>query len=300
MRTRFFYLLLLLLISCGSSKEDNVESAIDQALTYLSSEKCEQALESLKKDQDLENPVYLQVLSSAYACKARLDSIIVISELENFNSTKVLNELSVKNFAVSNDLNSYHFLTKSLDVIFNSTTVVSQLSREEFFGKRKAQDMGMQALLYSIVQVSKFVNYFGNTKTGQKGDGEGVNRCFLDYSDNLPLFNFLPATNSCSSTTDGHPQLDLSRAEGKAYACQGMTLINNSLDILDTINFGNSQDLKVIKEISQKISALRDFMITLDPTLEALFEIRDMKECLTLDKEKIQTFIFSLYEVGFE
>lgn len=300
MCTRFLFLFLLLITSCGSSKEDKVESAIDQALTHLSSNKCDDALKILKEGEDLENPVYLQVLSSAYACKAGVDVVEVITELEDFNATKVLNELSTKKFAKATNLDSYHFLNKSLEVIFNSTAQTSQAAREEAFGTRKGQDLGMQALLYSIVEVSKFVNYFGNTETGQKGDGQGNNRCFLDYSDNLVLFNLLPATNSCVSTTDGHSLLDLTKKQGRAYACQGVLLINNALDTLESIKFGNSEELKALKEISQKISSLRDFIITVDPSLESLFTIRDLEACLSLGNEEIQTFIFAIYEVGFE
>ncbi|HLW57853.1 MAG TPA: hypothetical protein VKY27_10730 [Bacteriovoracaceae bacterium] len=300
MFTRFLFLSLLLITSCGSSKEEKVESAIDQALTHLSSNKCDDALKILKDGKDFENPVYLQVLSSAYACKAGIEVVEVITELEDFNATKVLNELSTKKFAQTTNLDSYHYLNKSLETIFNSTAQTSQAAREEAFGTRKGQDLGMQALLYSIVEVSKFVNYFGNTETGQKGDGQGSNRCFLDYSNNLLLFNLLPATNSCVSETDGHALLDLTKEEGKAYACQGVLLINNALDILESIKFGNSEELKSLKKISEKISNLRDFIITVDPSLESLFSIRDQEACLDLENEKIQTFIFSIYEVGFE
>jgi len=300
MYTRSLILFLLFLISCGASKEDKVESAIDLALTHLSSEKCDDALNALKNDQDLSNPIFLQVLASAYACKAGVNSVEVISDLQDFSSVKVFNEIVQKSFARTPDLDSYEFLEKSLDTIFSSTSVVSQQEREAVFGKRKGQDLGMQGLLYSVVQISKFAYYFGNTSTGQKGDGEGVNTCFLNYENVPSIIGLIVGPNSCGSPDDGHPELDLSTEKGRAYACHGMTLINNSLDILESMDFGSSEDLKVLKDISEKISALREYVVTIDPSLTRLFDIRDSKSCSELDLEEIQTFIFAIYEVGFE
>lgn len=291
---------LFILISCGSSKEEKTESAIDLALTYLSSDECEKALKALEEGADFKNPIYLQVLASVYACKAEISSIEVISELDGFVGTQVLNEISIKSFAISEDLTSIDFMSKSLDIIFSSTPDVSQASREKKFGKRKGQDLGMQGLMYSVVQVAKFVNYFGNTENGEKGDGAGVNTCFLDYSNNPTLINFIIAPNKCQIATDGHPALDLNTVAGRKYACHGITIINNSLDVLGTIEFGNSEELKAIKRISEQISLVRDFALTIDPSLVSLFEIRDQETCLALTNNEIQMFILAFYENGFK
>jgi hypothetical protein len=305
MRSGFFLLFLMFLVSCGASKEEKVESAIDQALTFLSSDKCDEALDTLKDDQDLSNPIFLQVLASAYACKAGVSVVEVISDLKDFNSTNVLSEISQKRFAQSSQLTAYQSLTKSLDTILSSTQVVSQSERESAFGTRKGQDLGMQALIYSVVQVSKFVNYFGNADNGKKGEKGGMNNCFLNYSNN-PIVSALiddpsyPADNACQTNADGHPELILSTLQGKNYACHGMTLINNSLDILETIEFGDSQDLKVLKDISEKISLLRDAIIDIDPSLNRLFDVKDTDSCLDLAEEDVQIFIFAIYELGFK
>lgn len=299
--TRVFFLFLIFLISCGSGKEDKVDSAIDLALTHLSSDRCDQALETLKDDEDLKNPVYLQVLASAYACKAGVNSIEVISELKKVSSIDVLNDISKKSFA-QGDFTAYQSLGKSLDIILSSTNVVSQAQREVTFGKRKGQDLGMQALLYSVVHISKFVHYFGNAKDGDKGKGDLPNGCFLDYSDNPVYFPLILAQtyNGCSIINDGHPELLLSTIEGKKLACDGIVLINNTLDILETIEFGDSQDLKVLKEVSERISTLRDAILSIQPDLARLFQLRDSKSCIELDESDIQIFLFAVYELGFK
>lgn len=294
---------MFFLISCGMSKEDKTKDSIDLALSYLSSDQCEKALQTLSEGADLKNAVYLQVLASAHACKGEVSSIRVIQNLMGLNSAKVFNEISTKPFALSDDLISFNFMRKALDVIFASTSQISQALRQEVFGKRKGQDLGMQGLLYSIVSISKFINYFGNTHSGEKGDGSGSNQCFLNYTSNPGLVTLLPTyspPNRCGSVNDGHPELDLATALGRRHACQGITLMNNALDILETIEFGNSQEIRVIKDISDKMSQMRDFILTIDPSLESLFAVRDQNSCLDLSNDEIEKFIFAIYEIGFE
>jgi hypothetical protein len=58
--------------------------------------------------------------------------------------------------------------------------------------------------------------------------------------------------------------------------------------------------LKVLKDISEKISTLKDILIDIDPSLTYLFDVRDAKSCLELDDREIELFIFTFYEMGFE
>ena len=301
-----FLIFLFFLISCGSSQEEKVASSIDRAQTYLSKGKCDEALNELNEARDLENAIYLQVLASAYACKGEVEIVDVITEIQNINTNNVFSELSKKNFASSDNLTNFNHLKKSLDVILSSTSVVSQGARDEEFGKRKGQDLGMQLLFYSVIQAAKFTNYFGNTANGKKGDHTGSNLCFLEYTtvvanlfDPNPLYT-IPATNACQAAGDGHPELDIATPSGRANACQGVIAINNVLDTLGSLDFGDSQELKVLKDISEKISALKAILISIDPSLTYLFDVRGAQDCLDLDDREIELFIFTFYEMGLE
>lgn len=304
---RFIFLIFLLsFISCGSSQEEKVASSIDRAQTYLSKGKCDEALKELNEARDLENAIYLQVLASAYACKGDVEIVNVIAEIKDIDTNNVFGELSEMTFAESANLTVFNHLKKSLDVILSSTEIVSQDARDDQFGKRKGQDLGMQLLFYSIIQASKFTNYFGNAANGKKGDHTGTNLCFLDYTTDVAnLFNpnplyTIPASNACQAAGDGHPDLDIATASGRANACQGVIAINNVLDTLASLDFGDSQELKVLKDISEKISTLKDILIDIDPSLTYLFDVRDAKSCLELDDREIELFIFTFYEMGFE
>lgn len=302
-----FLILLLFFVSCGSSQDEKVVGAIDRAQTYLSKGKCDEALKELDEARDLENAVYLQVLASAYACKGDVEIVNVITEIQNINTNNVFGELSKKTFAVSDNLNHFNHLKQSLDVILSATPVASQEARDERFGKRKGQDLGMQLLFYSVIQAAKFTNYFGNAAHGKKGDPDGLgsNTCFLNYITDVANFFIIipptiPASNACQAAGDGHPDLDLTTITGKANACQGIVAVNNLLDTLDNLDFGDSQELKILKEISNKISGLKATLVALDPSLTHLFNIRDVKKCSELSDREIELFIFAFYELGFE
>ncbi len=304
---RFTFLILLLsLISCGSSQDEKVASSIDRAQTYLSKGKCDEALKELNEARDLENAVYLQVLASAYACKGDVEIVNVITEIQNINTNNVFGELSKKSFAVSANLTQFNQLKKSLDVILSSTEVVSQDARDEQFGKRKGQDLGMQLLFYSVIQAAKFTNYFGNAANGKKGNHTGTNLCFLAYTTDVAnLFNpnplyTIPASNACQAAGDGHPDLDITTTSGRANACQGVIAINNVLDTLGSLDFGDSQELKVLKDISEKISTLKAILISIDPSLTYLFDVRNAGDCSELDDREIELFVFTFFEMGFE
>ena len=139
-----FLTFIFFLISCGSSPEEKVASAIDRAQTYLSKGRCDEALQELDEAQDLENAIYLQVLASAYACKADVEIVGVITEIQDIDTNNVFGDLSQMSFAQSANLTSFDLLKKSLNVILSSTSTVSQAARDDSFGKRKGQDLGMQ------------------------------------------------------------------------------------------------------------------------------------------------------------
>lgn len=302
----FLFLSLFILISCGNSADQKVENSIDRAQTYLSSGKCDDALKALEGARDMDNAVYVQVLASVYACKADVEIVDVITELENFNVNKVFSELSKKKFALTNDITNINHMKNSLNVILSTTDIVSQSERDLKFGKRKGQDLGMQLLFYSLIQASKFTNYFGNAEDGKKGEKGGTNLCFLNYITDVgllfsanPIYT-VPATNACQGIGDGHPDLDITTTSGRTNACQGVIAINNVLDTLEQIEFGDSEQLKILKNISEKIAQLKSVLINIDGSLVDIFEVRDTKSCLELEDRELELFIFAFYEMGFE
>lgn len=302
MRPYLFIFSILFLLSCGSSKEEKVESGIDLAQTYLSSEKCDDALKALEEESDFKNPIYLQVLASAHACKAGVRVVEVIDELENLNTNELFYEIATRDFAQVKKSSDYYSLTSAINTIIDSTSEVSQDQRDQAFGKRKGQDLGVQLLMYSVVQVSRFLNYYGQAKNGKKGEalGENAVACFLDYVNNPQLPANIPDPNACSTTDNGHPELDLTTASGRVNACHGIILINNVLDVFEKVDFGDSNNLKVIKKVAEKIAQIRDQIAGNYPELVSIFYVRNQKSCEDLSDSDIESYIFAVYEVGFK
>ena len=72
---------------CSSSKEEEVISAIDEALYHLSQSRpnCQKAIDALEEiSGQNKNPRYIQTLASAYACRGGF------SELQSFRSLRTI------------------------------------------------------------------------------------------------------------------------------------------------------------------------------------------------------------------
>src|SRR5690606_2447915 len=80
-RSITFLFILCLLVSCSKKKPEEVLEAIDVAQTLLSDSQCDKAIDVLPGvGIQSKDAIYLQVLSSAYACKASYSEITFIAD----------------------------------------------------------------------------------------------------------------------------------------------------------------------------------------------------------------------------
>jgi len=129
--------LFFLLCSCGKKTSEEVEEAIDLAQTYLSDNKCEKAIDVLESvGRDRSNANYLQVLASAYSCRAGYSDIVFLTtELVKINTApaalmKSLTQLIFSPEIVADSV-KYKALRESLDILLNvDSTQPSQVARE--------------------------------------------------------------------------------------------------------------------------------------------------------------------------
>lgn len=258
MRTFLILFTLLLTFSCAKNTTEKTDEAIDIALTHLSKNECDEALDILN-DAGMQgsNGVYLQVLASAHACKADFDEIkFVADDLGALNTTSGQNIFkSLAKMTLSNeteaDSDAYTSIRTGINIILESTSgVPSQVARTEKFGPRRAGDLGVQALILSLVNFGKFLQYYGNT------DANGVkSACFIDYNDpRAQLIVTTGPTGACSSVNDGHPDLDQSTNTGKRRVCEGLMLLTNSLDILNNIDFSGSSTLSKLEDVATQVN----------------------------------------------
>jgi hypothetical protein len=146
----------------------------------------------------------------------------------------------------------------SINTILNSTTTVGQVARTTEFGTRKAGDLGVQALILNIVNLGKFLHYYGNVDTnGVKGSGSGTNSCFLNYNDPRAQALTGASTGACTVDNDGSLDLDQSTAAGKRRICEGAMLLTNTIDILDNLDLSNSSTLSKLEDVSAQVNTYK-------------------------------------------
>lgn len=267
MRTFLTIFILLISISCAKNSVEKTDEVIDVALTHLSNEECDEALDVLGEvDNDNTNAIYLQVLASAYACKASFDEISFVSvDLAALNTTST--STIMKSFAIFSlspetaaDSTAYTSIRTAINVLLDSTTgSPSQVARNTKFGTRKAGDMGVQALFLNIVNLGKFLNFYGNVDSlGVKGQGTNTNSCFIDYNDaRAQAVVAGGVTGACTTNNDGHPDLDQTTATGKRRLCEGLVLITNFIDILDNLDLSGSSELSDLEAVATQVNTIK-------------------------------------------
>lgn len=300
-------LILILFIfatSCGKKPEEEVEEAIDIALTYLSDNECNKAIDLLEDvGRDTKNAKYLQVLSSAYACRAGFSEIdfldTEIDKLDTDDIDDLFLSLTKLKWSAEKEADSdeYTDLREALDIVLNvESTQPSQEDRNDRFGKRQGEALGVQALLMSMAQLGKFLHFYGNVdSTGVKGGGAAntdeqgatTSKCFAAYTSTDAQTVLTPAiAGSCRypgpASYVGHPDLDFANlTETKRRMCEGLVLVTNTLDILENLDLSNSNygDISAVKTLVQN---LRTTITTADSNLGTLINTTSQETCETL------------------
>ena len=251
---------LLFVTSCGDNPQEEALKGIDEALSLLTEDKCDKAIAILEDLEDQEdNPVYLKTFASAYACKAGFNMVRFLSDdVEDIDETNVLGSVSILTYSDETALNSAKYLAMKNALTILGRDDFQQTTRNADFGPRHGEDMGVQVLIYSIVQFGKYVNWYGNVNTvGKKGAGTNTNSCYLNYSyaAAVAVIGGLPASNACQTTNNGHP--DLNGASKIVRMCEGITLMTNIIDVLEEVDLSNSSTLSSLENIVAEIDTYR-------------------------------------------
>lgn len=301
------YLFIFCVISsCAQRSEEKVREAIDVAQTYLSQEKCNEAIELLEEiGRQPKNAVYLQVLASAYACQANFRTVeFIADDLPRILPTSLFQSLTLFTHSVQPQVDSddYQSLRTALEVLQGTD---KQENRNELFGPRKGGDVGVQILILSLVQFGKFLNYYGNVDvSGAKGAGTAhTNNCFLNYS-NPAAVTFVTTsgeTGACTAANNGHP--DMAGAELHRRLCEGSTLIANIIDVIRNIDLSSSSDLAVLEDLSTTIA---DYESDADAAgVGHILDMTSQSECEALissptEMNNMENYYATVFEVGLQ
>ena len=324
MRKLTFFYLCFLICSCGNKTELKVLQGIDIAQSLLSEGKCRDAidlLEDLGRQND--NAVYLQVLASAYSCRAGLNAINFITQdipnIQTNSINELLTSLSILSYSneTSTDSSAYTDIGRALSILLDAgaSTQPSQSARQQTFGARKSGDMGMQILILSIVQLGKFLNHYGNVNnSGHKGLGTtNSNKCFLSYSyaPAQAVVTAAPApsgrSKSCVNFTSGHPDLSLTlnTALTNRRLCEGLMLITNIIDVLDNLDISGNSTFSDLQDIATFAKQVKDTAINMDSSLETLLEMTSQSQCVSTlnsltERENMQLIYALFFEAGLQ
>lgn len=287
MRNFLILLTILLLSACAPKPEEKLAEAIDRALTHLSAGECDAAIDVLEESEsDGDDPVYIQVLASAYACKADFDEIQFVSEdladLDTTSGATIFKSMSLMSLSSETAADSvgYANIKRAINTILNSTSTIGQTHRTTAFGARKAGDMGVQALILNIVNFGKFLNYYGNVSaTGVKGGGSGSNSCFINYNDPRAQALTGVSTGACTVDNDGSTELDQTTVVGKRRICEGVMLLTNAIDILDNLDLSNSSTLSKLEDVSTQVNTYKTAATTAG--LGNIINMTSQSECET-------------------
>jgi hypothetical protein len=256
-----FILIFTLLISCGNNPQEEATQAIDQALTLLSDGKCDEAIKLLKdlKDQE-KNPIYFKTYASAFACRAGFNMIRFVDvDLPLIDDATLFKSISDLSYSDETAVDSANYVNMwgSL-LILGEGNDYKQTKRNTQFGKRQGEDMGVQVLIYSLMTLGKWLNWYGNVDaSGNKGLGTNTNSCYLNYTyaPAIGVVSALPGTNACQTTNDGHP--DLNGADKIERMCEGLTLITNIYDVLNSIDLSSSSTFGDLTNVKNEINSYR-------------------------------------------
>lgn len=326
MRSALILSFLILFCSCAKKPAEEVDEAIDLALTYLSDGKCASAIDVLEDvGRDVDNAVYLQVLASAYACRAGFDERVFLAvdiPLIDSDSADLMKSLTLLTLSPESeaDSDSYTDIKEALNILLDvDANQPSQAAREAKYGPRKAGDMGVYALFLSMTQLGKFLHFYGNVdSTGAKGTGaastdeQGVtpSNCFVEYTE-ADALTFLGGGGGsvCNNMAadDGHPDMLFAPAGTlvitKRRMCEGLMLVTNIVDILNNLTLPTDSSMGQLASVTTTVNTAIAAVIAARPALEPLITTTSQDECESLvaaagEFDNLQLIYAMIFEGG--
>ncbi len=268
----FLAIILTLFISCGATDEEEIEDAIFNAQQLLTNGQCAEALEVLLKvPYQPSNATYLKTLASGQACLGGYNTTVFFdSDLSKLGTSQTaflgsLATFSTSNMTVTNSSN-YQNIFNAIDTLTlaGGLTDASYAARTAALGATKNNNISVFALYTILVELGKFLNFYGNAddSTGIKGAGGLPNVCYFNYT-NVTAVAAVSASSSgaCDhpGSTTGHTSLVLpANTDTRARACEGIVLFNNFIDIIANLTFSgsNSGDLNSLKSITNTCTSI--------------------------------------------
>lgn len=307
MKSNFLFIFLsIVLIACGKTDDEKVESAIYKANLLLSSNQCQAALNELAGiAAQPSNYLYVSTLASAYACRADFSSYhFFTTDLENLDAdeTDFLNSLSIFSSSTETQAESDSFLDMQdgIDTLMlaGSLAYPEALDRISVFGAQKANDLHLQSLYMLLAQMGKWFHYYGgvNTTTGIKSG------CLYSYTNGVAqaLIDGNP-TGACANPYTG-VRLSGNTEDTIRQMCYPVVLYNNLMDVLINVNISSGDSNYNLDEILDNVQTTYEDVCTSDANMETLCSMRLVQDCVdeyAADNTYLQVFFAGFFEASF-
>jgi hypothetical protein len=319
-----FLIFTLFILSCSQSRSEKYEEAIDAAHFLLTKSKCQQSISLLESiGVNSLNAEYLQLLAASYACKSDFRTInFFADDLDKINGSSgaffgSLSKLSTSPMDSPADSNFVN-LQKAIDILLYAGGVDEPTSeqRAEIFESIDANNINMQNLYMLIVQLGKYLYYYGNADpvNGVKGTGSIANGntnnltngCFYDYNPSdatvaaaINLARANGQAGSCNSTASGHERLvALPNSNTVKRMCQGIILFNSLLNIITNL------DIPVKGKALAEVGDVFRTVCTQVPGISDLCALYNQEQCEAdfanaPASDKLQIYFFFIFEKQF-
>ena len=299
---------ILLFFSCGKTAEQKLDSAKQSAKYYLTNGECSKARDALEDvGNQSDDSVYISLLASTYGCDAGYSELDLFADITNIQSAsnQMLGSLTLLSSSNETQADSaeYTNLMSGIDTILASGGG-SAAGRNSKFGSVGGTNLNFQALYMIIVELGKFMGYYGDAAGGAKGGG-GNHTCLFSYNigDAQTYVTTSGNTGSCVTTNGGSPDLPGNATDPTTLQrlCQGIYLFNNMRDILSNVDIGGNSNFGELANIGAQLEAGILAAEALDPgtRISTVKNVKTMAACEALSDEQIEVWYAIVFETAF-
>ena len=302
-RNLLLILFLVLGFSCGTTNQEDVEDAIFHARQLLTGGRCAEALEALAKvPYQPKNIDYLEAAASAHACIGGYNTVtFFLDDLDKLGTSQTAFLGSLATFSTSNMTTSASSAYLSIKTAINTLIMAGGISSSSYANRSGAigasanNNISVFSLYMILVELGKFMNYYGNAddSTGIKGTGGQANECYMDYTDAQAIAAIgLGTSGSCNLPNEGHPDLTGDRTR----ACEGVVLFNNLIDIISNVIFSGTNSGS-LGDLAAGISSVCAGGATFN---REICDVKTFSECVSntadIDSNQLERFYGIIFE----
>jgi hypothetical protein len=308
------FLILFLLASCGRSDAEKLKAAMEEANLYLTSRECDKAIEILNKVGFQEtNSKYLQIYSSAYACKGNFDEPTFFgTDLPGLSTVAggMFGSLATFSLATMTGPTDSHYtnLQTAINYLWYAGGISSSghTNRETIFTSTETNNIDVQNLYMIMVQLGRWLKYYGNAdSTGVKGGGTAANTCLVTYTDSDAIESIDDGSSgSCTDLANsGHDDMEAnaSAAERTTRMCQGIVLLNNFINIITNISFSSGSNTASLSQVSTLLDTIcSDLVGAVTGFSTTICSVRDQSKCENdEDNKSREVYLAWIFERNF-